>query len=106
MSPSLDNLPSYFEGASLDDPVNLPGDFPEALAKFPPTLFVNSMRDYSVSTVVKNHSELVKQGVETDLHLWEGLGHCFMMNPQLQESHDANAVITRFFDKHLGTTPK
>ena len=107
VNPSPKNLPNYFTKVdSLNEPTLLPGDYPGELAKFPPTLLVNSMRDYSVSIAIKNHSDLVKQGVEADLHLWEGLGHCFIHNPELQEAQDANGVITRFFDKHLGRSAK
>lgn len=96
----------YFEGASETDPLVLPADFPEALAKYPPTLFVNSTRDFTQSRAVYAHSQMVKQGVETDLHIWDGLNHCFISNPSLPEAWDANAVISKFFDKHLGSAPK
>jgi len=30
------------------------------------------------------------------------MDHAFFYNPKLPESHEANNVIVRFFDKHLG----
>ena len=46
--------------------------------------------------------QLVKAGVDTELHVWEGLFHGFFYNADVPESRDALNVIVRFFDRHLG----
>ena len=51
--------------------------------------------------MVSTHSQLVKLGVEADLHLWEGVEHVFIWDPELPESREAYDVIVRFFDEHL-----
>ena len=94
----------YYTGADRRDPYVLPGASSEILSQFPPSLFLSSTRDYNLSGAAFGHSLLVKSGIESDLHVWEGLGHCFFSgNPHLPETQDANTVITGFFDKHLGT---
>ena len=45
---------------------------------------------------------LVKQGVEADLHVWEGMFHGFFSNVDVPESRDCYDVIVKFFDRHLG----
>ena len=45
------------------------------LSQFPPSLLISGTRDFALSSVVYTHSQLVKLGVEGDLHIWEGLGH-------------------------------
>jgi acetyl esterase/lipase len=44
---------------------------------------------------------LMKAGVETDLIVGEGMGHCYVMMPSLPEAQDAYAAIVAFFKKHL-----
>jgi monoterpene epsilon-lactone hydrolase len=56
----------------------------------------------SLNSVVYTHSVLVAQGVDADLHVWEGVGHGFFYDPDLPESQEAYAVIVRFFDTHVG----
>lgn len=98
--------PYYWEGSSFLSPINNPARSPTIVAKFPPSLLISSTRDYNLSGVVFTHSQLIKQGVEADLHVWEGLEHCFMVNPNIPESQDAYNLIVRFFDKHLGAPQK
>ena len=75
------------------------------LAKFPPTLVLNSMRDPTFFPSVAMHSLLVKLGVEADLNLWSGQDHCFFYNHDIPESREAWNVIVKFFDKNLGKLP-
>lgn len=95
-------LNPYFRGVNTDDPMIMPVLSAEVLADFPPSLLTSATRDYGLSSVVHTHSQLVKQGVEADLHVWEGLTHCFMSNPDLPESRDAYSILWEFFEKHLG----
>jgi len=92
----------YLSKANLDDPLVYPGEHPEVLEKFPASLLLSGIRDRALSTVVYTHSQLIKLGVEADLHVWEGLGHGGFYNPDLPEFVEAHNVIVRFFDKHLG----
>lgn len=97
------NVPlGYFEGADVSDPLVAPANSPAVLAKFPPTLIVSGTRAFELSSAVHTHALLVKQGVEADLHVWEGMFHGFFYNVDVPESRDCYDVIVKFFDRHLG----
>lgn len=91
----------YFKGVSPTDPVAFPGDSDEMLSRFPPVLLMTSTRDYSMSPVIRMHSRLVRLGVPTELHIYEGLRHGEFLNMFIPESLQAASVISSFFDKHL-----
>jgi len=95
----------YFAGADPKDPLIAPIHSPEMLAKFPPTLLITGTRGFEMSSALYTHSQLVKLGVDADLHVWEGMFHGFFYNPDVPESREAYDVIVKFFDKHLGTKP-
>jgi epsilon-lactone hydrolase len=97
----LTDLP-YFRGANPKDPLVQPGLSPALLAKFPPTLLITGTRDMTLSSVVASQQLLDQAGVQTELHVWEGMWHSFFSDPELPESTDAYRVITRFFQRHLG----
>ena len=65
-------------------------------------LFITGTRGFELSSALYTHEQLVKLGVETDLHVWEGLFHGFFYNVDVPESRDALNVIVKFFDRHLG----
>jgi acetyl esterase/lipase len=92
----------YFQGASPSDPLVAPASSPAVLAKFPPTLIVSGTRGFELSSAVYTHTQLVKQNVEADLHVWEGMFHGFFYNPDVPESRECFDVIVKFFDRHLG----
>lgn len=92
----------YFKGADASDPLVLPANSPEMLKKFPPTLLITGTRDFAMSSVLQSQRLLTKAGVETDLHVWDGMWHSFFSDPELPESKEAYAVMAAFFDKHLG----
>ncbi|HET8698067.1 MAG TPA: alpha/beta hydrolase fold domain-containing protein, partial [Gammaproteobacteria bacterium] len=92
----------YFSDAKLDDPLVAPVSSAEVLAKFPPTLIVTGTRGFELSSAVYTHTQLVKQGVDAELHVWEGLFHGFFYNVDVPESRDCLDVIVKFFDAHLG----
>jgi epsilon-lactone hydrolase len=77
---------------------------PEVLAKFPPTLIVTGTRGFEFSSAVYTHSQMVKQGVQAELHVWEGMFHGFFYNPDVPESRECYDVIVKFFDRQLGRT--
>jgi epsilon-lactone hydrolase len=96
-----DYIPAYFKNADPNDPVVAPVKHPTLLAEFPPALLITGTRSVDMSFVVYDHAQLVKAGVETALHVWEAMDHCFLYNPDLQESREAYQVITNFFNKYL-----
>jgi acetyl esterase/lipase len=100
--PQPPNQNPYLKNADLKDPLVFPLNSPAVLAKFPPSLLVVATRDFALSSVVQTHSELVRLGVDADLHVWEGLGHAFFFNPDLPQSREMYDVTVKFFDKHLG----
>ncbi|HLG87558.1 MAG TPA: alpha/beta hydrolase fold domain-containing protein [Alphaproteobacteria bacterium] len=92
----------YFEGVDPKNPLRAPIYYPDLLAKFPPTLVITATRDMAMSGAIHTHAELVKAGADAELHVWEGLGHCFFYSVDMPESKDAYNVIVKFFDRHLG----
>lgn len=94
-------LNGYVAKVDPDDPLAWPARHLNVLSKFPPTLVINSTRDPTMSAAVFTHTQLIKAGVSADLHIWEGMRHCFVYDPGLPESRDAYDVIIKFFDKNL-----
>jgi len=93
----------YLANADLNDPLVSPATSMDVVAKFPPTLIITGTRGFEMSAAVYAHSRLVKAGVESDLHVWEGMFHGFFYNPDVPESRDCYDVIVKFFDHHLRT---
>jgi acetyl esterase/lipase len=86
-----------------NDPLVSPVNSAEMLAKFPPTLLITGTRSIDMSTGAYTHEALVKVGVETDLHVFEGGRHSFWYDPAPPESQEVYDIIVKFFDSHLGT---
>lgn len=93
----------YLAGTDPHDPLVAPVNSPRILAWFPPTLIVTATRDFAMSNAVYTDTQLVKAGVNTQLHVWEGLFHGFFYNPDVPESRDCYAVIVKFFDQELSS---
>jgi acetyl esterase/lipase len=55
----------------------------------------------AMSDAIYSHNQLAKAGVESDLRVWDGLWHSFILD-DLPEAKDANDIIVHFFDEHLG----
>ena len=92
----------YFGGADPNDPCVSPHLAPlEFRAKFPPTLLITGTRAFDMSAALATHRALCQAGVEAQLHVFDGMGHCFYNEACLPESLDANDTIIRFFRKHL-----
>jgi monoterpene epsilon-lactone hydrolase len=96
------NPMAYLEHADLKDPMVAPFVSPAIMAKFPPTLIVTATRDIAMSPAIATHQELVRLGVDADLHVWDGLQHSFFTDIDLPESKEYFNVVAKFFDKHLG----
>jgi monoterpene epsilon-lactone hydrolase len=93
---------SYFSDTDPKDPLVSPINSPEVVEKFPPTLIITGTRGFELSSALYTHEQLVKLGVDVELHVWEGLFHGFFYNVDVPESRDALNVIIKFFDGHLG----
>jgi monoterpene epsilon-lactone hydrolase len=100
-APARGSRLGYFADTDPKDPMISPVDSPAVLAKFPPTLVITGTRGFEMSSAVYTHSQLVKAGVDAELHVWEGLFHGFFYNADVPESKDAFNVILKFFDRHL-----
>jgi len=90
----------YSGSTSPTDPVLSPlyGD----LAGFPPTLFITSGRDLLLSGTTILHRAYLRAGVDAQLVVFEALPHAFWNNPKLPESKEADGLMAKFFDAHLG----
>jgi len=95
----------YFAGTDPADPLLAPINSPQVLAKFPPTLLITGTRGFELSGAVYTHTQLVKNGVDARIHVWEGLFHGFFYNPDVPESQDCYRVIVDFFARTLGKQP-
>lgn len=92
----------YISEVSPQDPMIDPMANNDVAAKFPPTLFVNSTRDPTVSSAVHNHLQLTRAGVDAELYVWDGLDHAFMYDPALPESREVYNIVVKFFERQLG----
>ncbi|MBI4165501.1 MAG: alpha/beta hydrolase [Acidobacteria bacterium] len=101
-NPAIRALGLCASQANPRDPLVNPMSSTAVLAKFPSTLFINSTRDGMMSGAIHSHLQLIKAGVDAELYLWDGLGHAFMYDTRLPESHEVYNIMVKFFDKHLG----
>jgi len=100
--PNMATRLPYFAGTDPRDPLVSPGFSDAVIKQFPPTLIITASRGFEFSAAVHAHSQLVRLGVDADLHVWEGLFHGFFYNADVPESREAYDVMLRFFDRHLG----
>ncbi len=63
----------YLAGTDPKDPLVAPINSPQILAKFPPTLIITATRGFEMSGALYTHTQLVKLGVDAELHVWEAL---------------------------------
>lgn len=72
------------------------------LTPLEPTLLIAGSRDFAVSSLFRTQAALTNVGVETELHIWDGMWHAFFIDPDLPESKETYKVVVKFFDRHLG----
>jgi acetyl esterase/lipase len=98
--PGVRQLSPYVGATAPRDPVlsSLYAD----LTGFPPTLFITSGRDLLLSGTTILHRAYLRAGVEAGLVVFEALPHAFWNNPALPESKEADQIMAKFFDTHLG----
>jgi acetyl esterase/lipase len=92
----------YMSTAKPDDPLAQPSRSPEILAKFPPTLIITGTRDFAMSAAIHTDVQLREAGVDSELHVWDGMFHGFFYDADVPESRQAFTLMVKFFDSHLG----
>ena len=55
-----------------------------------------------MNSVLHSQALLTAAGVDTELHVWDGMWHSFYSDPELPGPREAYAVMVRFFDHRLG----
>ncbi len=90
----------YFAGASPKDPLAVPAASTDVLRAFPATLFVTSSRAPEMSAALQSHLELVELGVKSQLLIFDGMEHGFIVYP-VPEATRAHKLIARFFLENL-----
>jgi len=91
----------YFKGVSEQNPLAFPILSPQILKQFPPTLLIAGGRDFTESSETLMQRRLWEAGAHSDLFIFDGLWHAFMMDPKLPESREVYGIVWRFFDMHL-----
>ena len=87
-------------GVPLADPVLSP--IYSDLSRFPPTLLVTSTRDLALSGTANFGRELLQQGADANLVVFDGLPHAFWAYmPDIPETAAANELMARFLARHL-----
>lgn len=92
----------YFKPEDLENPLVFPTLYPEQLSIFPPSLLISGTRAGELGSMVDAHNKLTLAGVQSRLHIWDGLGHCFYVDPDLPESHEFEQIAVAFFAEQLG----
>jgi monoterpene epsilon-lactone hydrolase len=101
-SPEM-HFSSYLADVDPKDPLVAPVFSPDVLKKFPPTLLITGSRSEESSGAYFSDIQLTKAGVDSELHVWDGLWHGAYTNPALPEYKEVDEIVVNFFDKHLGS---
>jgi acetyl esterase/lipase len=91
----------YFSSVTDKGPLVVPGEYPDMLAKFPPTLLLAGGRDFAASGLTVMHRRLAAAGVPSKLYLFDGFWHAFFMDAEIPESQEAYDLIVAFFKEYL-----
>ena len=91
----------YLDTAKREDPLAYPVASSEAMAAFPPTLFVSGTRSFEFSMALDSHNKLARAGVPSHFHAWDGMNHAFFYNSELPESREAYEIMVDFFETYL-----
>lgn len=91
----------YFDGVTANDPVISPALHPDVIAKFPPALIITGTRAMDMSPAIVTNSALIKARVPSTLIVGEGMGHCYIYQPNLPEARDAHQAAVDFFRANL-----
>lgn len=91
----------YLADADPADPLIFPGEHPEMLANFPPSMLVTGSRDFAASSITTMHRRLIAAGAEASLFQFDGMWHAFHMATTLPESRELFGLLSAFFHRHL-----
>ncbi len=100
--PNLDHHsidPEYTATANVQDPVLAPAS--ADLHALPPALFLSSSRDFLLSGTTTLQRAWMRDGVPTQMVVFDGLPHAFWNDVSLPESREAYAAMARFFMDQL-----
>jgi monoterpene epsilon-lactone hydrolase len=61
-----------------------------------------STRDLLLSGTTILHRAFLRAGVDAQLVVFEALPHAFWNDVNLPESQEANQIMAKFFERHLG----
>jgi acetyl esterase/lipase len=92
--------PEYVGTTNPKDPVLSP--VYADLGGMPPTLFITSGRDLLLSGTTILHRAFLRAGADAHLVVFEALPHAFWNDVDLPESREADEIMGRFFDAHVG----
>ena len=96
----MHDLP-YFTGTDPADPLVFPGEHPDVLAAFPPSLLITGTRDFAAGSVSVMHRRLAAADVDARLFLFDGLWHAHHVDTGLPEAREVYAIMAHFFGRHL-----
>ena len=91
--------PEYTGDTDARDPVLSPAY--ADLHGLPPTLFISSSRDFLMSGTTDMERMWLRDGVSSQMVVFDGLPHAFWNDVSLPESREAYATMARFFLAHL-----
>ncbi len=91
----------YFSNTEWSNPLVGPLNHPGLMSQFPPTLVISSTRDMALSSALATHQQLIANGAESELHIFEGLGHYFFADTGLPESRQVFKLTADFFQRRL-----
>jgi epsilon-lactone hydrolase len=98
----LADLP-FLAATDPADPLVFPGDHPELLAGFPPSLLITGTRDFAAGSVATMHRRLVAAGATAALAMFDGMWHAHHVDTDLPEARETFAIMARFFARHLAS---
>jgi len=96
----LHDLP-YFGGTDPHDPLIFPGEHPDMLARFPPSLLVSGTRDFAAGAVSVMHRRLLAAGRPAELVMFDGMWHAHHMDVELSESEEVFVLLRNFFRRYM-----
>ncbi|MDO6416154.1 alpha/beta hydrolase [Sphingomonas sp. BIUV-7] len=102
-----DILPTvYLKGVPASDVLAYPLRSDAVMATLPPVLQLAGGRDFAASILTAQHRKLSALGVPSELQIFDGLGHAFLVWPDMAESTEAYRLSADFLDRHLGVRAK
>lgn len=91
----------YLSEADPKDALVFPGNHPDILSRFPPSLLVTGTRDFAASATSVMHRRLRAAGAISDFVLFDGMWHAHHVDTDLPEARETFDLLSRFFAEHL-----